>query len=55
MFLGAWALKVLTLRIGGSKAYEEYGVPIVVGFIAGFALIALIGGAALVWMFFFPY
>jgi hypothetical protein len=55
MFLAAWILKVLTLRIGGSKAYEEYGVPIATGFIAGFVIVALLGGAALDWRFFFPY
>jgi len=43
MFLAARILKGLTLRIGGSKAYEEYGVPIMAGFIVGFVLVALIG------------
>jgi len=55
MFFGAWILKVMTLRIGGSKMYEERGVPIATGFIVGFVIVALIGGAALDWRFFFPY
>jgi hypothetical protein len=55
MFFGAWILKVMTIRMGGSKMYEERGVPIATGFIAGFAIVALFGGAALVWRFFFPY
>ncbi|RLI28315.1 hypothetical protein DRO58_02415, partial [Candidatus Bathyarchaeota archaeon] len=36
--LGAWIAKFLTLRVGGSRAYEEYGVPFVSGGIAGYAL-----------------
>jgi hypothetical protein len=42
-FLGAWALKFITLRIGGSKAYEEYGIPTAAGVLAGFVLAAIIG------------
>jgi hypothetical protein len=42
-FLGAWIVKFLTLRIGGSKAYEEYGVPAAAGVLAGFVLAAIIG------------
>jgi len=55
MFLAAWILKVMTLRMGGSKAYEELGVPIAVGFIVGFVITALIGGAVLDLRFFFPF
>ena len=42
----AWIVKMLTLKIGGSRAYEEYGVPIATGYIAGYTLI-LIPGAIL--------
>jgi len=38
-FLIGWIAKLLTLKIGGVKAYEEYGVRIVVGFaLTGFFL-----------------
>lgn len=55
MFFGAWILKVMTLRIGGSKMYEERGVPIAMGFIVGFVIVTLIGGAILDFRFFFPF
>ncbi|MEM2960407.1 MAG: DUF6785 family protein, partial [Candidatus Bathyarchaeia archaeon] len=37
----AWVLKFITLKIGGTKLYSEKGVPIVTGFILGFALMSL--------------
>jgi hypothetical protein len=42
----AWILKVLTLRIGGSRLYEEFGAPMAGGYIAGHML-ALIPGIIL--------
>jgi len=42
-FLVAWAAKWLTLRIGGSKAYEEYGVPFASGVVAGFVVVIIVG------------
>ncbi len=54
-FLVAWIAKLLTLRIGGSKAYENYGVPFASGFVTGFTIIGLIGGAILVLRFFVPF
>lgn len=42
-FLIAWVVKVLTLRLGGSKVYENYGIPIAAGFIAGYMIAILIG------------
>ncbi|MEM2352383.1 MAG: DUF6785 family protein [Thermoproteota archaeon] len=41
-FFGAWIAKYLTLRIGGSKAYEEYGIPIAGGLMAGYVLSNLV-------------
>jgi len=38
MMVIAWIAKLITLKKGGAKAYEEYGVPFVVGGIAGFSL-----------------
>jgi len=54
-FLAAYIAKTLTLRIGGSKAYEEYGVPVAGGFIVGCLIASLIGGTMLVIKFFYPY
>jgi hypothetical protein len=54
-FLGAWIAKFLTLRIGGSKAYEEYGVPFVSGGIAGYALANLIAYLVGTVRFFIPF
>jgi hypothetical protein len=42
-FLGAWVAKWLTLKIGGSKAYEGYGIPFVAGLVVGFVMVAIIG------------
>jgi len=54
-FLLAWIAKTVTLRIGGSKTYERYGVPIAAGFIAGYMVAILVGGTLSVIRFFFPY
>jgi len=54
-FLVAWIAKWLTLRIGGSKAYEEYGVPCAAGMITGYAgatLLAIILG---IYRYFVPF
>lgn len=40
----AWILKMATLRLGGSKLYEEKGVPIATGILLGYALSILAGG-----------
>jgi len=53
--LGAWIAKSLTLRIGGSKAYEEYGIPFVSGGIAGYALANLIAYLIGTVKFFIPF
>ena len=45
-FLIAWILKTVTLRVGGSKLYENAGVPIAAGFVAG-CVIAILFGSAL--------
>ena len=38
----SWVLKVITLRVFGAKAYEETGVPIAVGFLAGVTLFCML-------------
>ena len=55
MGLVAWVAKTLTLRIGGSRAYEEYGVPVVSGVIAGTIIAIFIGGLIGVIRFFIPF
>jgi hypothetical protein len=54
-FLIAWIAKTITLRVGGSRAYENYGVPIATGFLTGTTLSILIGGGIGVYRFFFPF
>jgi len=54
-FLIAWVLKVLTLRVGGSKLYENLGVPIAGGFITGYMIAIIFGGTIGVLRFFFPF
>jgi hypothetical protein len=55
MFTAAWILKELTLRIGGSKAYENYGVPTASGFFLGYVLAILLAGVVSLTRFFFPF
>ena len=55
MALAAWVAKVLTLRIGGSKAYEDYGLPFVSGFAVGYVIALIIGGLLSVIRFFAPF
>jgi len=55
MVTAAWVLKLLTLKIGGSKAYEEHGVPVATGFLLGYALAILAGGVISAIRFFIPF
>jgi len=53
--LGAWIVKTLVIRLGGTRVYREYGVPAAVGFIAGYVIAApLLAGLGGVLRFFFP-
>jgi hypothetical protein len=54
-FLIAWALKMITLRVGGSKLYERAGMPLAAGFIAGYMVAVIFGGTMGVIRFFIPY
>ncbi|MEM2303429.1 MAG: DUF6784 domain-containing protein [Candidatus Bathyarchaeia archaeon] len=51
----AWIVKLIVLRIGGSKFYEEVGVPVAIGFIVGAVLVSFIGGLLMVIRFFIPF
>jgi hypothetical protein len=54
-FLVAWILKTITLKIGGSKLYEEVGVPVATGFVVGYMIALIFGGAMGILRFFIPY
>jgi hypothetical protein len=54
VFLGAWVLKTLVLRIGGSKLYERC-IPIVGGFLSGVFIMIFVGSIILVIRFFIPF
>jgi len=51
----AWVAKYLIFKIGGTKLYEDVGVPCAVGFLSGFAVLAMINNVAAVTKFYFPY
>lgn len=53
--LVCWVLKTLILRIGGSKLYEERAVPLISGFVAGYALITVVAVLVFVVRFFYPF
>jgi len=53
-FLGAWILKTLVLRIGGSKLYER-SIPIVGGFLGGVFITIFAGSLLLVLRFYVPF
>lgn len=54
-FLIAWVLKTITLRVGGSKLYENLGVPIAGGFVTGYMVALIFGGSIGVLRFFIPF
>lgn len=53
--LVAWIAKTITLRIGGSKAYEAYGAPTASGMVVGTIIAIFIGGLLGIMKFFMPY
>jgi hypothetical protein len=54
-FMGAWIFKTITLRIGGSKAYSNYGVPIAAGIIGGIVLASFVAYLIGIVKFFVPF
>lgn len=54
-FLVAWIFKYLTLRIGGSKAYERYGVPFVSGTLLGLVVAIVVGIIIGIVRFYIPF
>jgi len=54
-FVGAWVAKALTLRIGGSKTYSTYGVPIASGIIGGIIFASFIAYIIGMVKFFVPF
>ncbi|MBS7617143.1 hypothetical protein KEJ25_00795 [Candidatus Bathyarchaeota archaeon] len=55
VFLAAWIVKTIVIRVGGSKLYEEWIIPTVGGFAAGIAVVTLLGCAAGMVRFFIPF
>jgi len=54
-FLEAWIAKYLTIRIGGSKLYEEYGIPFVGGGVAGIVVAYIVAYLIGIAKFFIPF
>jgi hypothetical protein len=54
-FMVAWIAKTIVLRTGGSKLYENYGVPVIGGFMGGVVVANIIGVVAGTFRFFYPY
>jgi hypothetical protein len=54
-FVGAWVAKAITLRVGGSKAYSNYGIPVASGIIAGIVFASLIAYIIGIVKFFIPF
>ena len=54
LFTIAWILKVLTIKLGGTRAYERYGVPFAAGAMAGWVVHILIHELACTYRFFAP-
>lgn len=53
--LVAWIIKNITFRVGGSKLYENDGVPIASGAISGMMLVFFFSGIAGIYRFFIPF
>jgi hypothetical protein len=51
----AWVVKTITLKVGGSKAYESWGVPVAAGFIAGYMLVLIPGTIIAHIKFWYPF
>jgi len=54
-FLVAWVAKIVTFRIGGSKIYEDYGVPGASGVVIGSIIALLFVEVASIVRFFYPF
>ncbi|RLI25703.1 hypothetical protein DRO57_03305 [Candidatus Bathyarchaeota archaeon] len=54
-FFVAWVLKVITLRIGGAKLYENYGVPVASGAVTGCIIGMVLGGLIWIVRYFVPF
>jgi hypothetical protein len=53
-FLGAWLIKTIVLRVGGSKLYERC-IPIVGGFVVAVVMTIFVGSLVLAVRFFIPF
>jgi hypothetical protein len=54
-FVGAWVAKAITLRVGGSKTYSNYGIPVASGLLTGMTLSTPVDGGIGIFRFFFQF
>ena len=54
-FFVAWLVKTIVLRVGGSRVYERYGIPVVGGFLGGVVISIFVGSLLLLIRFFIPF
>ncbi len=52
MFTLAWILKLLTIKLGGTRAYERYGIPFAAGAMAGWCFHIFLHDLACTYSFF---
>ncbi|MFB0504067.1 MAG: DUF6785 family protein [Candidatus Bathyarchaeia archaeon] len=52
--LVAWVLKNLTIRVGGTRAYDEIGKPLAIGILLGFGAYAAVYGGVSIYRWFVP-
>ena len=51
----AWLFKYITLKFGGAKVYENYGVPLATGLFLGYIFSVFVLGLGQIYKFLFPY
>ncbi|RLE93222.1 MAG: hypothetical protein DRN04_07810 [Thermoprotei archaeon] len=51
----AWLLKYITVKLGGAKVYEKYGVSLASGVFLGYAFAVFVLGLGTIYRFLFPY
>lgn len=51
----AFVIKYIIFKVGGTKLYEDVGVPCAIGFLSGYTVVAMINNIAAVTKFYFPY
>jgi len=55
VFLVAWVLKMMALRVGGAKLYEGCGVPMASGTVTGYVMGMILSGLLWIVGLFIPF